>query len=351
MSADLDQVIEGSSDGVLDIQEFFNKVTLEIAGLAIMGERLGKLRSRDKGLTFEQCYTRILSPDPIGIAITFLQVWIPLRWLPIKANRDHFEADREIRSMIMDLIEKRRAEALADDKAGGNVSSRRDVLSKTVAANLNDKFISDQELMDILVQFIIAGHETIARALAWLMSELVRHPEVVARLRQEIAEARAKQPVLDRLTVEGLPYLHNVIRESLRLYTTATMVSWEAIQNVVVEGVVIPKGTLVHLVPRLMNRKHAVWGKDADEFNPDRWDHLNEYSGDAFAFQTFLNGPRICPGVPLVMLEMRVLCLELVEKFNFELADPNKVITDCHPSISLKIKDGLPLRFQRRAAE
>lgn len=61
-----------------------------------------------------------------------------------------------------------------------------------------------------------------------------------------------------------------------------------------------------------------IWGPTAYEFNPDRWDSLSATAADPFAFQAFINGPRMCIGKPFALLEFKVLVIELLRRFKFE---------------------------------
>ena len=67
--------------------------------------------------------------------------------------------------------------------------------------------------------------------------------------------------------------------------------------DVEIEGVLIPKGTTLMIVPQLTHSNPRVWGKDADDFRPERWEHLEGDAATPFAMEAFINGPRVCPYV------------------------------------------------------
>lgn len=104
----------------------------------------------------------------------------------------------------------------------------------------------------------------------------------------------------------------------------------------------VPKETEVLVVPAVANFNKNVWGPAADEFDPDRWDHLPETALDPFAFQTFISGPRICLGKGFAMLEIKAILIELVRNFKFEATSPK--VEFQRQMLTLRPEGGLHLR-------
>lgn len=121
----------------------------------------------------------------------------------------------------------------------------------------------------------------------------------------------------------------------------------ETIEEVEVSGVVLPKGTVVQLCPAVINLSPSVWGPDAEAFNPDRWDNLKGEAAGAYAFQTFHNGPRVCIGKQLSMVEMKVILVELVSRFRVEAAAEaaGRPMEFASPSFTLRPKEKLRVRL------
>ena len=93
-----------------------------------------------------------------------------------------------------------------------------------------------------------------------------------------------------------------------------------------------------------MNLHPLVWGEDAQTFNPDRWDNLTGDAASAYAFETFHNGPRMCIGKQLSMMEMKVFLIELVSRFQIETIDGTTVEV-AKPTFTLRMKDKLVVRL------
>ena len=119
----------------------------------------------------------------------------------------------------------------------------------------------------------------------------------------------------------------------------------EATEEVEIEGVVLPKGTVVQLCPAVINLSRSVWGPDVEAFNPDRWKVLEGEAAGAYAFQTFHNGPRMCIGRQLSMVEMKVILVELVSRFRIEAVGDAAAMEFASPSFTLRPKEKLRVRL------
>jgi cytochrome P450 len=102
-------------------------------------------------------------------------------------------------------------------------------------------------------------------------------------------------------------FLNNVPRESLRLYSPGLTLPREAAEDIVIGGVHIPQGTTVTMVPAMVQRNPLIWGDDADEFKPDRWDSLSADAASPYAITAFSGGPRVCLGRSFAYLEMKAV--------------------------------------------
>lgn len=91
----------------------------------------------------------------------------------------------------------------------------------------------------------------------------------------------------------------------------------QASKDLVIEGVRIPKGTQIDIHMPLVHHHRGIWGLEASSFDPDRWDKLAGNNASPYAFQAFLQGPRMCPGKNFAMLEIKVMLIELVNNWRF----------------------------------
>jgi cytochrome P450 len=146
------------------------------------------------------------------------------------------------------------------------------------------------------------SHETTSTALGWALYELSEHPEVQTRLRKEIHSVLGKsfdphrRPTNEQL--DQLKYLNNVCREVLRvdppgtpshcISNLAPITARQAVADDVYEGVKIPKDSIIHFPHLVINMSTEIWGPDAAEFRPERWDNLKDVPNTHF--MTFQHG-------------------------------------------------------------
>ncbi|CVL10492.1 related to pisatin demethylase [Fusarium proliferatum] len=345
LNGEINAAIQQSSDGVLEIEDLFTRVTLDIIGVSLVGKELRDFRSRTSPLSFEQCYNGILAQPLAGQIISFINPFIPLRWLPASANLNFVKAKSALKGMMTELIEQRTSEVEKAKQLGTDSGLSDDLLTRMIeASSVENQKLSKDELIDITMQVIAAGHETTASALLWTTYALSQDQKSQQRLRTEIIKLSTND--MTAKSIDELPYLDNVIREALRLYSPTLIIPWEALEDIEIAGVRIPKGTTVQLVPAITQLNPEIWGPDVETFNPDRWDHLSGDSLSPYAMETFSNGPRMCPGKALALLNMKVLLVGLIKDFKIESTEDNEVEFR-NPSLTLKSKRPLQFKVQR----
>ncbi|RBR19007.1 hypothetical protein FVER53590_10106 [Fusarium verticillioides] len=348
LNSEIDAAIRRSSNGVLELEDLFTRVTLDIIGISLVGKELRRFRSKTSPLSFEQCYNGILAQPLAGQIISFINPFIPLRWLPVSANLNFIKAKSALKSMMTELIEQRTSEVARAKELGTDTTLSDDLLTRMIeASSVESQKLSRDELIDITMQVIAAGHETTASALLWTIYALSKDQKSQDRLRAEILGLNDDDTTAKAIDV--LPYLDNVVKEALRVYSPTLIIPWEALEDIEILGVRIPKGTTVQLVPAMTQLNPEIWGPDVETFIPDRWDRLSADALSPYAMETFSNGPRMCPGKALALLNMKVLLVGLIRDFRIESVGDEEVEFR-NPSLTLKSKK--PLRFKvRRVSE
>ncbi|KAH7412846.1 cytochrome P450 [Cadophora sp. MPI-SDFR-AT-0126] len=350
LSSFLERSIESDARGNIEIESAYIKATLDIVGATILGIELSKLKSSSASpLNFEECYHHILEQSFLGWLIAFANGFVPLRWLPLAANQKFLRANTAVWSMVRELVHERFEQVEARQALGVSAGGKKseDLLTYMIEANLSsDDALSREQIVEDMLQFIIAGHETSAGSLTWTTYALATNPSIQDRLRKEILSAtRTGNKEIDYAAIESMRFLNNVLRESIRLYSPSLTLPREAAEDMVVGDVHIPKGTTVTMVPAMVQRNPLIWGEDADVFNPDRWDTLTTDSASPYAISAFSGGPRVCVGRSFAYLEMKAILVELLSKFVFEPADSRPKLLN--PAVTLKPKGGLKVNVLR----
>uniref|UniRef100_A0A0G4HIX2 Cytochrome P450 n=1 Tax=Chromera velia CCMP2878 TaxID=1169474 RepID=A0A0G4HIX2_9ALVE len=222
----------------------------------------------------------------------------------------------------------------------------RDFLSLYMTA---DPTTTDSQLRDMVLNFLIAGKDTMSQAMSWALYELMQHPRVLQKAREEIKKAREETKGGDlnfEVTRNKLPYLVSVLHETLRLHPSVPRLFKTAKNDdYLPDGTFIPQGSITVVCAHTMGHLKSVWGEDAKEFRPERWMEMKSFPSSAkhVAFQA---GPRECLGRHMAMLEMACAMSHLLEAFDFE---PAMDLKECVPrsGLTLAMKNGLHVKVQR----
>ena len=273
--------------------------------------------------------------------------WKVKKWLNVGTERRLKKAIADVHAFAMDIVRARRRSASLD--------ARDDVLSRFVASD--DAHSDDEALRDIVLSFLIAGRETTSSALTWFFWLVSSRPDVVARIADEVrvaresAGTRAGEPFgFDAL--RGMPYLHAALTESMRLYPPVAMDSHSCKEDdLLPDGTFVGRGWLATYSAYAMARVEDVWGKDCEEFRPERW--LGEDGAfrpeSPFRYTVFHAGPRMCLGKEMAYVQMKSIVACVFERFTLPFpggeGKPGLVL-----AVTLRMKGGLPMQVNERTA-
>uniref|UniRef100_A0A0G4HDI5 Cytochrome P450 n=1 Tax=Chromera velia CCMP2878 TaxID=1169474 RepID=A0A0G4HDI5_9ALVE len=222
---------------------------------------------------------------------------------------------------------------------------RRDFLSLFMAA---DPHMSDKQLRDMVLNFLIAGKDTMSQALSWALYELMQHPEDVQRAREEVRSAmREAGGELDfQATRSKLPFVTAVIHETLRLHPSVPRILKRALgDDTLPDGTFVPAGSIAVVCAHTMGRLASVWGEDAKKFRPSRWLEFEKLP-PSHKFVAFQAGPRECLGRHMAMLEMTVALASLLDHFDFLPAEEEGRLgsVQVRSGLTLAMKNGMRVR-------
>jgi cytochrome P450 len=228
-------------------------------------------------------------------------------WLPTKQNRAYHQARARIDAFINALIARRRTMPVEDYP--------NDMLSKLMLARDEEtgEPMSDDLIRDEAITMYFAGHETTARALAFAWYALATEPEVATKLHAEVDRTIGTQtPTIELL--KQMPYTAQVLKETLRLYPSAPIYGRDVVEDDVLGGVKIERGTQLTLLPFCTHRHPEFWDEPL-RFDPERFTPEREAARHPYAFHPFAAGQRICIGNNFALLEMHVLLSMLAAQF------------------------------------
>lgn len=179
------------------------------------------------------------------------------------------------------------------------------------------KALSDLELIAQSIIFIFAGYETTSTTLSFLMYLLATHPDVQQKLQEEIDATFPNKapPTYDALA--QMEYLDMVLNESLRLFPVLSRLERVCKKDVEINGVFIPKGTVVVVPSFILHRDPEYWS-EPEEFRPERFSKSNKDSISPYAYMPFGNGPRNCIGMRFALMNMKLAVVRVLQNFSFK---------------------------------
>lgn len=210
-------------------------------------------------------------------------------------------------------------------------ADRQDMLSRFIQSKeTNPDVVDDVRILSYATSNVNAGADTTAIALLSAFYYLLKTPQTMKALEQEIFRATESNGNLESCVswaeTQQMPYLDAVVKEALRIHPVVGMILERVVPpgGIKIYGHYFPEGVLVGISPWVQGRDRSIYGDDADHWRPERWldcepTQLSKMNAASLAFG---GGSRTCIGKNIAMLEMYKLIPALIKRFEFSLADP-----------------------------
>lgn len=323
-SALRDKIEPDGWTNVVDLQVLFFRLTLDSATEFLLGE------SADSQLQHIPGYSkkRNSAEDMHNIDFAFhfdrsqagLSARVHLGALYWLYTTSKFRESVRQCNMFMDHYVKRALATNIREKSSEKDGKKKYVFLEALAEQTQDPIELRSQLMNIL----LAGRDTTASMLGWLFHLLARDPARYKKLRDIVIEefgtySRPKEITFARL--KSCQYLQHCNNETLRLYPVVPINFRWAYEDAVLptgggpngtDPVFVPKNTCVDYSVYLMHRRKDIWGPDADEFRPERWEGRKV----GWEFLPFNGGPRICLGQQFALTESSYVTVRLLQRFD-----------------------------------
>ncbi|KAG2718683.1 hypothetical protein I3843_03G222700 [Carya illinoinensis] len=311
------QLVAMSESGEVEIEvsEWFQTLTEDVITRAAFGSSY-----EDGKKVF-----RLQAQQMKLAADVFQKVFIPCyRFLPTKRNMNCWKLDKEIKKSVVNLIERRKDEK---NNSGGDLlmqeKSPKDLLGLMIQASKScpSSNITVHDIVEECKSFFFAGKQTTSNLMTWTTVLLAMHPHWQVQAREEVLRVCGSRDVPSKDDVVKLKTLSMIFNESLRLYPPAIAAIRRAKFDVELGGYKIPCGTEI-LVPILaIHHDQALWGNDANEFNPGRFSEGGARAAKhPVAFIPFGLGVRTCIGQNLAILQAKLTLAIILQRFSFRLS-------------------------------
>ncbi|MCJ1388136.1 hypothetical protein MMC18_000981 [Xylographa bjoerkii] len=305
----------------IDLQQLFFRFTLDTStailfGRSVFSLKLNSLRDSTKfGKDFDTAQDFVVKRFRL----------LDLYWFI--GGRKFQEACTSVHTFVEEIIQQRYT---SKDIAEG--TEEHYIFLDAVAKDAKDK----TELRDQLLNILLAGRDTTACLLTWTFHLLLRHPQVLDKLRKEIDLVSGNDSTLNHEDLQRMTYLANVIKETLRLFPPVPVNTRTARKTTFLptgggpdgsSPVLIRRGENVAYCIYAMHRRKDLYGDDAEEFRPERWDDKDlplyrDKTNAAWGFLPFNGGPRVCLGQEFGLTEASYAVVRILQRFPMINAAP-----------------------------
>lgn len=258
--------------------------------------------------------------------------------LPTSVNQEIKEDEYRLQMIAVDLLEKETTRQHFEP-------DEEESLLALMLRLLRDEKLTEKQVIDNCVTFLLVGHETTASLLAWTTYLLALHPDWQERTRVEAAELCQKD-ALQWSDLSHLKTLNMILHESLRMFPPQPLVGRTCVSENSLGQFVIPKKLEVFIPIVSLHYSKEFWGDDADEFRPERFANgLSRASNNPLAFLPFGSGPRTCIGQVFALTEARVVLAMMLNKFSWKLSPQYQHCPDV--ALTLYPSFGMPIVLKK----
>ncbi|KAG5368878.1 Cytochrome P450 52A6 [Yarrowia sp. C11] len=329
-----------------DCQKYFFQFTLDSASDFLFGESTSSLiadNDDDDNLLTQQGEDAESFAQAFKLAFTFTAIRLRLQqfyWLLTPSNSKYKDSIATVHRLVDGYVER----ALENQE-----KTDRYIISNQLVKVCDDKkYIRDQ-----LLGILLAGRNTTAAVLAWILYECGRKPEIWQKMKQEVEDMFPGGCKVTSEEIRRCSYVRAVINEALRVYPSVPMNQRVATRDTFLPSgggpdkslpLYCPRGTKLAYSVFALHMREDFYGADSAVFRPERW---NEGVGKGWQYLPFNGGPRICLGQQFALMEASYTLVRLVQEFetvelDMEVVDPPPKVS----SFSMVHKDGVKVRMR-----
>ena len=325
---EVEDIIAGwGESGEIELVEFMKQLTINTASHCLLGRE----------------FRYELSEEFAGIYHDLEQGISPLAYhfpyLPIPRFRRRDRARRRLQELVGGIVKKRESQT---DKPS-------DMFQTLIDMRYADgtKF-SENEITGMLIGAIFAGHHTSSGTAAWVLLELLKHPQVLRRTRDELDALLGEKGEVSFQSLREVPVLESVLKEVLRLHPPLIILMRKVSQDLQCKGYRVKAGDMVWASPPVTHRLSRLF-PNPEVFDPDRYAAERREDKNLMAYQPFGGGKHRCSGSAFAMFRIKAIFAVLLRRYDFELAAAPETYVDNYKDMIVQPRSPCRVRYRRRA--
>ena len=332
IAAEVEQMLARTPDGGdIDLLDWFAELTIYTSSACLIG---GRFRQQLDGRFAELYHDLERGTDAIAYVDPY-------------ADIESFRMRDAARVGLVELVQ-----AIMDGRAGEPPPERddRDLLDVLISIKAEDgsPHFSADIITGMFISMMFAGHHTTSGTAAWTLIELLRHPDFLAEVVDELDALAAEDPEVSYQALREMPKLEAAIKEALRLHPPLILLLRVAKVDLEVEGHVIPAGTMVGASPSVSNRDPQAFDRP-EAFDPARYLTPREDDlANPWSWIPFGAGRHRCVGAAFAMMQLKAIFCVLLRRFSVELTQPHDTYRNDHSKMVVQLAQPCAARMTPR---
>jgi sterol 14alpha-demethylase len=328
IAAETERAIEGWGDsGEIDLLDFFAELTIYTSSACLIGKGFREALSAELVPIFHDL-------EKGTDAFAYVNPYLPL---PSFRRRD--AARRRLVELLQGIFQRREA-------AG---EGERDLFS--VLRSIKNPDGSPRYPVDVItgmfISMMFAGHHTTSTAASWTLIELLRHPDLMKRVTDELDGLYADGREVSYQALREIPDFECTVKETLRLHAPLILLMRKAQQDFRYKGWTVSAGKTVAVSPAVSNRMPDCF-PDPERFDPDRYKAPREEDHRVFAWIPFGAGRHRCVGAAFAMMQLKAIFSVLLRRYAFEMTQPPESYRNDHSKMVVQLAQPCRVRYRRR---
>jgi len=328
ISAEVERMMDRMGDeGEIDVLDFFAELTIYTSSACLIG----------KGFREE------LTPEYFGVFYELEKGTDAIAYvnanLPIPAFRKRDRARARLVELLTEVFERRARDANGEKELFDILLTIEDETGKP-------RYTIDQ-ITGMFISMMFAGHHTTSGTAAWSLIEMLRHPETLQDVTDELDTIYAGNRDVSYQALREIPKLESALKEALRLHPPLIILMRKVMSDFAYKDWVVPAGRLVAVSPAISNRMPECF-PEPDAYDPSRYDEGREEDRQNFAWIPFGAGRHRCVGAAFAMMQLKAIFSELLLSYEFELSQPHDTYHNDHSKMVVQLAQPCRARYRRR---